>query len=86
MADGNLTPTGSVKYGSERAAAESAVSGLTGVRAAALADRLLPAAGSARPRCLGWRRFTAAADRSGGQLVPFGAGQAATAACRAGST
>ncbi len=30
--DGNLTLTGSVKYGSQRAAAESAVSGLTGVR------------------------------------------------------
>src|ERR1022692_1342599 len=35
------------------------------------------AGGSARPRCLGWRRFTAAADyRSGVQLVPFGPGQA----------
>ena len=31
--DGNLTLTGSVKYGSQREAAESAVSGLTGVRA-----------------------------------------------------
>jgi osmotically-inducible protein OsmY len=31
--DGNLTLTGSVKYGSQRAAAESAVSALTGVRA-----------------------------------------------------
>ena len=31
--DGNLTLTGSVKFGSQRAAAESAVSGLTGVRA-----------------------------------------------------
>jgi osmotically-inducible protein OsmY len=31
--DGNLTLTGSVKYGGQRAAAESAVSGLTGVRA-----------------------------------------------------
>lgn len=30
--DGNLTLTGSVKYGGQRAAAESAVSGLTGVR------------------------------------------------------
>ena len=31
--DGNLTLTGSVKYGGQREAAESAVSGLTGVRA-----------------------------------------------------
>lgn len=31
--DGNLTLTGSAKYGSQREAAESAVSGLTGVRA-----------------------------------------------------
>jgi osmotically-inducible protein OsmY len=30
--DGNLTLTGSVKYGSQRGAAETAVSGLTGVR------------------------------------------------------
>ncbi len=30
--DGNLTLTGSVRYGSQRGAAESAVSGLTGVR------------------------------------------------------
>ena len=30
--DGNLTLTGSVKFGSQRGAAESAVSGLTGVR------------------------------------------------------
>jgi osmotically-inducible protein OsmY len=30
--DGNLTPTGTVAYGSQRAAAESAVAGLAGVR------------------------------------------------------
>ena len=30
--DGNITLTGTVAYGSERAAAESAVAGLTGVR------------------------------------------------------
>jgi osmotically-inducible protein OsmY len=30
--DGNLTPTGAVEYGAERAAAELAVAGLTGVR------------------------------------------------------